>query len=43
MPNTWKTYKLGQIADVQNGYAYKAAELFDNGTPVIKIKNIIDC
>lgn len=41
MPNNWKTYKLGEIADVQNGYAFKAAELVGNGTPVIKIKNII--
>ncbi|WP_369765326.1 restriction endonuclease subunit S [Flavobacterium sp. WC2429] len=41
MPNNWKTYKLGEIAEVQNGYAFKAAELVGSGTPVIKIKNII--
>lgn len=41
MPNNWKTYKLGEIADVQNGYAFKASELVGNGIPVIKIKNII--
>lgn len=41
MPNNWKTYKLGEIADIQNGYAFKAAELVDSGTPIIKIKNII--
>jgi type I restriction enzyme S subunit len=41
MPNNWKTYKLGEIADIQNGYAFKAAELVDKGVPVIKIKNII--
>ncbi|MCZ8145831.1 restriction endonuclease subunit S [Flavobacterium sp.] len=41
MPNNRKTYKLGDIADIQNGYAFKAAELVDKGIPVIKIKNII--
>ncbi|MBP9849250.1 MAG: restriction endonuclease subunit S [Flavobacterium sp.] len=41
MPNNWKTYKLGDIADIQNGYAFKATELVDSGIPVIKIKNII--
>ena len=40
MPETWKTYKLGDIADVQNGYAFKSKELGENGIPVIKIKNI---
>lgn len=41
MPENWKTYKLGDIADVQNGYAFKSKELGENGIPVIKIKNII--
>jgi len=41
MPQNWKTYKLGEIADVQNGYAFKANELVGEGIPVIKIKNII--
>ncbi|UFH46900.1 restriction endonuclease subunit S [Flavobacterium galactosidilyticum] len=41
MPHNWKTYKLGEIADVQNGYAFKANELVGEGIPVIKIKNII--
>ncbi len=41
MPENWKTYKLGDIADVQNGYAFKSKDLGENGTPVIKIKNII--
>jgi len=40
MPENWKTYKLGDIADVQNGYAFKSKELGENGIPVIKIKNI---
>jgi type I restriction enzyme S subunit len=41
MPHNWKTYKLGEIADVQNGYAFKANELVGEGIPVVKIKNII--
>lgn len=41
MPNNWKTFKLRDIADVQNGYAFKASELVGSGIPVIKIKNII--
>ena len=41
MPENWKTYKLGDSADVQNGYAFKSKDLGENGTPVIKIKNII--
>ena len=41
MPNNWKKYKLGDISEIQNGYAFKATELVDTGIPVIKIKNII--
>ena len=41
MPNNWKTYKLGDIADIQNGYAFKANELVEECITVIKIKNII--
>ena len=37
----WKTYKLGDLIDVQNGYAFKANDFSDKGIPVIKIKNIV--
>ena len=37
----WKTYKLGELIDVQNGYAFKASDFSDKGIPVIKIKNIV--
>jgi len=37
----WKTYKLGEIADIQNGYAFKSGEMGEKGIPVIKIKNIV--
>ncbi len=41
MPKNWKTYKLGDIASVQNGFAFKSKNLKDSGIPVIKIKNIV--
>jgi type I restriction enzyme S subunit len=37
----WKECKLGDVADVQNGYAFKSEYFKDfNGIPVIKIKNV---
>lgn len=36
----WKKYKLGDFAEVQNGYAFKANDFTNSGLPVIKIKNI---
>lgn len=37
----WKELKLGNIAKVISGYAFKSTDfLKDNGIPVIKIKNI---
>lgn len=36
----WKKYKLGELVDVQNGYAFKSHDLKTHGIPVIKIKNI---
>jgi type I restriction enzyme S subunit len=41
MHKNWKTYKLGEVADVQNGYAFKSKDLVESGIPVIKIKNIV--
>ena len=41
MPNDWKTYKLGDVANVQNGYPFKSTDMGNKGIPVIKIKNII--
>lgn len=31
MPKNWKTYKLGTVADIQNGYAFKSSELEEFG------------
>lgn len=37
----WMECKLGDVAEVQNGYAFKSTEFKeDNGIPVIKIKNV---
>ncbi len=37
----WKSYKLGELIEVQNGYAFKANDFSNKGIPVIKIKNIV--
>lgn len=36
----WKEVKLGEVANVLSGYAFKSDDFCDNGIPVIKIKNI---
>jgi len=36
----WKETRLGEVADVQNGYAFKSVEFSTLGVPIIKIKNI---
>jgi type I restriction enzyme S subunit len=41
MGENWKMYKLGDVANVQNGYAFKSKDLGESGIPVIKIKNIV--
>lgn len=37
----WKEYKLGEIAEIQNGYAFKSKDFAQSGIPIIKIKNIV--
>jgi type I restriction enzyme S subunit len=37
----WKEFKLGEIANIQNGFAFKSIDFAGNGIPVIKIKNIV--
>lgn len=41
MSSEWKEVKLGEVADVLSGYAFKTKDFIDEGIPVIKIKNII--
>ncbi len=40
IPKGWKMTTLGEVADVQNGYAFRSDEFSKSGTPIIKIKNI---
>ncbi|MCX5842418.1 MAG: restriction endonuclease subunit S [Deltaproteobacteria bacterium] len=37
----WRTYKLNEFAEVQNGYAFKSDDFVKKGIPVIKIKNLV--
>ncbi len=37
----FKEYRLGEIAEIQNGYAFKSSEFAKKGVPIIKIKNIV--
>lgn len=41
MHNTWKIYKLGDVADIQNGFAFASRDFTSRGIPIIKIKNVI--
>ncbi|NOU84242.1 hypothetical protein GC102_00355 [Paenibacillus sp. LMG 31460] len=37
----WKEVKLGEVADVLSGFAFKSNDFVDEGIPVVKIKNIV--
>ncbi len=37
----WKEVKLGDVAEVLSGYAFKTKDFFEEGIPVVKIKNIV--
>jgi type I restriction enzyme, S subunit len=48
IPQGWEVRKLGDIADIVSGYAFKSKDFQKSGIPVIKIKNIkgnnmVDC
>jgi type I restriction enzyme, S subunit len=36
----WHEIRLGDVANILSGYAFKSNDFVDNGIPVIKIKNI---
>ena len=40
LPKGWEWKKLGDIAKLQNGYAFKSKLFRDNGLPIVRIKNI---
>lgn len=37
----WKQCKLGEVANILSGYAFKSKDFTEAGVPVIKIKNIV--
>jgi len=37
----WKEIKLGDVAEVLSGYAFKTKDFVETGIPVVKIKNIV--
>jgi type I restriction enzyme S subunit len=42
-PATWKTYKLGELAQYINGKAFKPEDWKTTGLPIIRIQNLTDC
>jgi restriction endonuclease S subunit len=40
IPNSWVWCKLGDICRIINGRAYKANELLESGTPVLRVGNL---
>jgi type I restriction enzyme, S subunit len=41
-PATWKTYKLGELAEYINGKAFKPEDWKTSGLPIIRIQNLTD-
>lgn len=39
--NKWEFKKVGDVADILNGYAFKSRDFTNEGVPVIKIRNIV--
>lgn len=42
MRNGWRKSTLGEIAEYINGYPFKPSELGESGTPVIRIKQLLN-
>lgn len=40
MANDWTVATIGDVFDLENGYAFKSADFIGDGVPVIKIKNV---
>jgi type I restriction enzyme S subunit len=36
----WVEYKVGDIAKIENGFAFKSKDFVNEGVPIIKIKNV---
>ena len=42
LPNGWSWMTLGDLADYQNGAAFKPADWENRGTPIVRIQNLTD-
>jgi len=42
IPQGWEVGTLGDVTEVQGGFAFKSKDFIDSGFPVVKIKNIRD-
>lgn len=42
LPATWKTRKVGELADFINGRAFKSEDWADAGIPIVRIQNLND-
>ena len=40
LPNEWEIVQLGQLCDIQGGYAFKSKEYQSSGIPLLRISNI---
>src|SRR5437773_1380487 len=40
MADGYPVYRLGSVASVQGGFAFKSSDFTDTGVPVLKIKNV---
>jgi len=40
MRSEWTSYKIGEIFELVNGYAFKSSDFISSGIPVLKIKNV---
>lgn len=39
--NTWEQRKLGEVASLRGGYAFKSDKFLKTGVPIIRISNIL--
>lgn len=39
--SNWKTYRLGELIEVLNGFAFKSKDFDYEGVPIIKINNVL--
>lgn len=40
IPQNWKWIRLGDLTNMQNGYAFKSSQWRDKGLPIVRIQNL---